>query len=246
MCRFGRFSLCVTVRYGDANAPDYRNRFPISAQLWHEYGEWTRTSIPNGERRVLWARRNAVPTNARNANRPNLSTKRRLRDLALSYVAKFATSAGKLEDYLKRKLRERGYEGAEEGAMPDVSALVQRYVDLGYIDDAAWAKAKTGGLLRRGYGPRRVSQALHAAGIDERTRDEVKAGKGDAREALLVMARKKRFGPFATEPVDRAKREKQIAAMMRAGHGFDMIRAIMALPDEAAAEEWAADGGEWD
>lgn len=170
----------------------------------------------------------------------------RLRDLALSYVAKFATSAGKLEDYLKRKLRERGYESAEDGAGPDVAALVQRYVDLGYIDDAAWAKAKTGGLLRRGYGPRRVSQALHAAGIDEPIREHVKAGKGDQREALLVMARKKRFGPFASEAPERSVREKQIAAMMRAGHGFDMIRAIMALSDEAAAEIWAAEGDEWE
>ena len=35
----------------------------------------------------------------------------RLDELALAYVARFATSAGKLERYLLRKIRERGWEG---------------------------------------------------------------------------------------------------------------------------------------
>lgn len=169
----------------------------------------------------------------------------KLRDLALAYVAKFATSAGKLEEYLKRKVRERGYEGAEDGAQPDIAGLVARYVELGYIDDTAWAKAKSGGLLRRGYGPRRVSQALHAAGIDEATREDVRAGEGERRAAVLTMARKRRFGPFALETPERAVREKQIAALMRAGHSFDHIRAVMDASGPDAAEEWAAEGDDW-
>ena len=59
---------------------------------------------------------------------------RRLNDLALHYVARFATSAAKLADYLRRKLRERGWEGEGE---PDVAALTANFVAAGYIDDAA-------------------------------------------------------------------------------------------------------------
>ena len=44
----------------------------------------------------------------------------RLRDLALAYVARFSTSSAKLATYLKRKLRERGWEGESE---PDIAAL---------------------------------------------------------------------------------------------------------------------------
>ena len=80
----------------------------------------------------------------------------RLQELALAYVARFATSAAKLEAYLKRKLRERGWDGDGE---PDIAALVRRYVELGYVDDEAFARARSGGLLRRGYGARRVGQA---------------------------------------------------------------------------------------
>lgn len=167
----------------------------------------------------------------------------RLEELALAYVARFATSSRKLEDYLKRKLRERGWEGEDQ---PPVAATVARYVDLGYIDDAAYAKAKSGGLLRRGYGPRRVSQALGAAGIAEDIREDLKAGEGAQRIAALALARKRRFGPFAAEPVERDKREKQIAAMLRAGHGFDIVRQVMNAESASEAERWAAEAQDED
>ena len=83
----------------------------------------------------------------------------RLEELALAYVARFATSAATVERYLIRKIRERGWEG-EQPAEP--AAIVERFVTMGYIDDEAYARTKSGGLLRRGYGPRRVSQALGA------------------------------------------------------------------------------------
>lgn len=162
----------------------------------------------------------------------------RLEEMALAYVARFATSAAKLESYLKRKLRERGWEGERP---PDVGALVARYVELGYIDDETYARAKAGGLLRRGYGPRRVSQALGAAGIAEDIRESVQASEAEERRAALALARKRRFGPFAAQAAaDRAMREKQIAAMLRAGHALDSARELVNAPSVEAAEEWAA------
>ena len=85
----------------------------------------------------------------------------RLEEIALSYVARYATTRAKLEQYLRRKLRERGWDGGEE---PPVSELAGRLVEAGYLDDAAYARAKASSLLRRGYGTRRVRQALAAAG----------------------------------------------------------------------------------
>lgn len=161
----------------------------------------------------------------------------KLEELALAYVARFATSAAKLERYLVRKLRERGWDGEYE---PDLAALVGRYVSLGYVDDAAYARAKGGSLLRRGYGPRRVRQALAEAGIDEETRDETRAGAAAERHAALALARKRGFGPFGKAPPDRALREKQLAAMLRAGHPLDSAREMVDAASEAAAEEWAA------
>jgi len=183
------------------------------------------------------------------ANDPNRRQKRaaspldtkKLEQLALAYVARFATSAAKLEAYLRRKLRERGWSGDAE---PDPAALVEHYAGLGYVDDASYARARAGELLRRGYGPRRVNQALGAAGIAGEIRDAVRASAAEERRAALAMARKRGFGPFGAGPSDRERREKQIAAMLRAGHGFDSARALVDAPTLEAAEAWVGEAEE--
>lgn len=161
---------------------------------------------------------------------------RRLEELGLAYVARFATSAAKVRSYLRRKLRERGWEGEAE---PPVEALVARFVANGYVDDTAYAKAKTGGLLRRGYGQRRIGQALSAAGIAEDVRQDVRPGSAEQRRAALAYVQKRRFGPFGASPLDRPAREKQISALLRAGHPLDSARRLVDAENEAAAQAWA-------
>lgn len=188
-------------------------------------------------------------TQRRTRRKPKPLDRTRLRDLALAYVARFATSAGKLESYLKRKLRERGWE--DEGD-PGIDALVADFADKGYVDDRGYGKMKAGGLLSRGYGARRVDETLRAAGIDEGLRSELAPGEREAREAALALARRRRFGPFSTLPEDetgemRHKRnEKQLAAMVRAGHTFAHAQAILSAADEAALEEWLEEADLWD
>ena len=95
--------------------------------------------------------------------RPPLDQER-LRELALVYVARFATSRGKLASYLDRKVRERGWAG-DRPADPD--GVVEQLAELGYVDDAAFALSKSRSLTARGYGVRRVEQALRSAGIGD-------------------------------------------------------------------------------
>lgn len=161
----------------------------------------------------------------------------RLEELALAYVARFATSAAKLEAYLRRKLRERGWAGEDE---PGLAALVDRFVRNGYVDDRAFALARGGSLLRRGYGRRRIDQALGAAGIAEDLRDEARGSVAAQRSAALALARKRGFGPFSAVELDRPRREKQVAALLRAGHPLDSARRIVDAEAIAALEDWAA------
>lgn len=155
----------------------------------------------------------------------------KLNELALTYVARFATSRARLAAYLTRKVRERGWAGAGE---PPVEALVAKAAALGFVDDAAFALSKARSLAARGYGERRVRQALHVAGIEE---SDGEAARGHARdeavEAALRFARRRRIGPFAAERADPAASEKALAAMVRAGHGFRLAKAILALPPGA-------------
>lgn len=156
----------------------------------------------------------------------------RLNELALRYVGRFATTRAKLRSYLARKIRERGWDGARE---PDLAAISTRFADQGYIDDASYALAKSQALTGRGYGKRRVLQTLRAAGIEEEhgaaARDHADA---EAVTAALRFAKRRRIGPFAaSSPSDPRERQKALAAMVRAGHSFELARAVVALAPEA-------------
>ena len=169
----------------------------------------------------------------------------RLEELALAYVARFATSAAKLETYLRRKLRERGWEGESPAPTAElIAALIERLVSAGYVDDTAYARSKSGSLLRRGYGERRIGQTLGAAGIAAEVREEVRSGMSAQRRAALALAAKRRFGPFGDKAGDRPGREKQIGAMLRAGHPLDSARELVNAISVEAAEQWAADADE--
>ncbi|HEY1606475.1 MAG TPA: RecX family transcriptional regulator [Allosphingosinicella sp.] len=175
------------------------------------------------------------PTRAAKRARPPLDAEG-LERLGLFYAGRYATTRARLADYLRRKLRERGWGGT--GA-PPVEALVERFAGLGYVNDAAFAEARAGSLLRRGYGERRVAQALRAAGIDADDAAPARAeAERQAEEAALRFARRRRIGPYAERPPadDREGREarrKAAAAMLRAGHRLDLVRRILdASPGE--------------
>ena len=153
--------------------------------------------------------------------------------LALRYVERFATSQAKLRAYLGRKLRERGWNGAGE---PPVEAVAARMTALGYVDDGSFAEARARGLARRGYGRRRIVEALTAAGIEPDLRARI-GGDIDARAAAIAFARRRRFGPFSGATVSLEQRRKQFAAMVRAGHAPDLAKAILSAPNEAALDE---------
>jgi regulatory protein len=161
--------------------------------------------------------------------RPALDAKR-LDELALRYVGRFATSRAKLVAYLTRKVRERGWSEARE---PDLEALATRFCELGYVDDAAYALAKSQALSNRGYGKRRLEDKLRLAGIAEAEGAAARQHADQhALDAALRFAQRRRIGPFGSGDDDRGQRQKAIAAMARAGHSFALARAIVSWPKE--------------
>jgi len=156
--------------------------------------------------------------------------KARLEAVALRYVERYATSRQKLVRYLERKLREQGWSG--EGA-PPVAAIADRFVTLRYIDDGEYARMRLRSMQRRGYGVRRIDQALAADGVEEVLRDEVTRDV-DALEAAVILARRRRIGPYGAQPVTPEMRQKAIGILMRAGHSHEISRRVATAisPDE--------------
>ena len=88
----------------------------------------------------------------------------RMRQLALHYVGKYATTQAKLAGYLARKLRERGWDDARPA---DIAVLTDQFTQLGYINDALFAEARSRSFVRRGFGERRLNEDLRASGIGD-------------------------------------------------------------------------------
>lgn len=200
------------------------------------------------------------PATRRTSQRPSVRPPRRspvpldaarLGELALAYVARFATSEVRLARYLKRKLRERRWDDAEPAdAATAIAAAVARCAALGFVDDHEFARARGGALTRRGLGAGRVRAQLCADGIAAETAAPVIADAGHLRLATaLAFARRRRLGPFGSEPpcdpAARAKaRAKAMGAFLRAGHDAATVRRILAVApgDDAALAELDADG----
>ena len=189
-------------------------RFPLGRGVWHK----------NGVNEYPRARRALPPLDDR-----------QLEELALKYVGRFDTTRMKLANYLKRKLRERGWDGARE---PDPQGLAEKLARLGYIDDAAFALAKAQSLTSRGFGQRRLSDTLRHAGVDPEDGQAAREhAEQEAVSAALRLAERRRIGPFAARPPgDPREREKAIGALVRAGHSFALARVIIDWPPDTPVD----------
>ncbi len=144
-----------------------------------------------------------------------------LNRLALHYVGRYATTTAKLGSYLRRKVLERGW---NESDPADIAAIVERCTALGYVDDRAFAETRAASLGRRGYGGRRIGAALQGAGIDRDLAAEVMPDDDAAYRAAEVYAQRKHIGAFGDGGTDPKIRQRQFAAMLRAGHSFDLAK----------------------
>ena len=150
----------------------------------------------------------------------------KLRDMALHYVGRYATSRAKLAAYLNRKIRERGWR--DDAPPPSVDDLVEDFGRLGYVDDAAFASSRARSLSQRGYGLRRVDDDLRASGISETDATNARSeSQSEQWQSADRFAKRKRIGPYAIEFASPELRQKQFQAFLRAGHSFDIAKAFV-------------------
>ena len=159
----------------------------------------------------------------------------RLRNLALHYVGKYATTRAKLATYLNRKIRERGWSNDRPA---DIDALVNQFAELGYVNDAQFAGARSRAFVARGYGKRRLDEDMRASGINESdAADATEHMSESSFAAAQNYARRKRIGPYAAEVAPPEKQQKQLQGFLRAGHNFEIAKRFVRAEPGAAIEE---------
>lgn len=160
---------------------------------------------------------------------PRKVTPAYLQRAAMSYLERYASSAENLRRVLRRKVdkrcRLRGEDPAEFHEMID--EVVAKSLRSGLIDDARYAEARVATLRRRGGSARAIQAKLSAKGVGRSTIAAALDGEeGDEQEAARAFARRRRLGPY--RPGERAPyRDKDLAALARAGFRFDLAREVI-------------------
>lgn len=175
---------------------------------------------------------------------PKPPTAQSLERSALHYLERFAASAAGVRQVLMRRVRKacmaHELDPAEYEAVVD--GLVETLKARGYLNDTAFAETRINSLQRQGRGPRRIRETLLAKGVDretvETTLNSFLEDNPDAEwDAAQRLARKRGLGPFRpTEESRREHRQKDFAALMRAGFSVDTVRRLLET-DEAGEDD---------
>ncbi len=117
--------------------------------------------------------------------------------------------------------------------------LIEKFTGLGLLNDRNFAEAQVRTLRRRGASARSIRSRLAAKGIGAGDMENLMAAGGDL-PAALRLAQRKRIGPFGRK--EKENREKDMAALARAGYDYETARRALALTREDA-EQIIADSG---
>lgn len=164
---------------------------------------------------------------------PRAITPEYLDKAALFYLERYASSAENLARVLMRRVEKAaraGISDREEGRQL-VDALVERYRARGLLDDKTYAEGRARSLLRQGRPRAAIARRLAAKGVGGEAIEQALGSLADESanpdlSAAIAFARRRRLGPWRLK--DRAEsRDRDLAALGRAGFSYDLARKIV-------------------
>ena len=169
----------------------------------------------------------------RQRKQPRKVSPRYLENAALHYLKRYAATLSQLKRVLMRRvdrsLKVHGGDRAE--AIGWIDALTEKLVRSGLLNDEAYAGMKAHSLRASGRSSRVIAQKLRMKGV---TAELVAQKVADVtaelseEEAAKIWARKKRLGPFRTNPQTRQdNRQRDLASLARAGFSFGIAKKII-------------------
>ena len=178
--------------------------------------------------------------------KPKPATAERLRKAALSYIDRYATSAANLHEVLMRRVRRstRLHDTDMEEATRWADDIVADFVKRKLVNDRLYAENRAASLHRSGASRRKIEMSLKIKGVGSADIANALETLADANPdaeftAACRHAQRRRLGPWRRD--DRAaRRDRDLAAMARAGFGYRMASNVIDAPDTEALEDEAA------
>jgi regulatory protein len=175
-------------------------------------------------------------------------TAKYLQNAAAFYLERYPSTAEGLRRVLNRRVRKA--EMLEAPVMDNVKqaidAVVAKFVDAGVIDDKAFAQTKARALHRRGTSTKLTRNRLQMAGVDGATLDTAMQALDQELDtnprqrewrAAVALARRRKLGPYRPAAERKDKRNRDLAAMARAGFDYDVARKVIDATDVDALDE---------
>lgn len=166
---------------------------------------------------------------------------------ALLYLARYTATEATLRRVLDRTVERWARRAAAAADRDDVAAraavaraavrdVVARLVAAGAVNDASYAEGHARSLLRAGRSRRAATAKLTAKGVDPAiARSVLQRDEQSELSAALVLARKRRIGPFREgAPPDQAARRHELGVLARAGFPHDVARRALAMDTDQA------------
>ena len=175
-------------------------------------------------------------------------TAKYLQNAAAFYLERYPSTAEGLRRVLTRRVRKA--EMLEAPVMDNVKqaidGIVAKFVDAGVIDDKAFAQTKARALHRRGTSTKLTRNRLQMAGVDGATLDSAMRALDQELDtnprqrewrAAVVLARRRKLGPYRQAAERKDRRTRDLAAMARAGFDYDVARKVIDAADVDALDE---------
>jgi regulatory protein len=176
---------------------------------------------------------------------PKKITERSLKNVALYYLQRYASSSANLKSVLMRRVhRSSAHHGSsvDEGEIL-VDGVIARLQELGLLNDAAFAEAQAISLHRRGNSRRAIKMKLFQKGLGGNDIDAALHALEEEFEnaefiAAAALARRRRLGPYRDNEVRKELYEKDLTALARAGFSYDIAKQVV---ETETIEELEAD-----
>jgi regulatory protein len=162
----------------------------------------------------------------------------------LWYVERYGGTSKAVRRALWRKVDRVGqHHPTDRGqAAQWIDEIISRFQRDRLIDDDAWARSKANSLFGKGKPPHVIRRELGAKGIDQALAARVVEALVDRCEvdptilAAARYARRRRLGPYRPDQQRAERRDRDLAAMGRAGFGWAIATQIIDAPDVQSLE----------
>lgn len=161
-------------------------------------------------------------------------TPQRLKNIGLYYLKRFESSVENLRSVLQKRVNQYAKENPEfnkQEAYQWVENVLAEFEKLHYLDDERFTEIKVRHYLAVGKPARYIQNKLREKGIANAQIDEMLDDFGyNPQEMALKLAKRKKIGPFRpNEEARKLNRQKDMAALIRAGFDYDVVSEIMGM-----------------